>query len=213
MSRLAGLVAAAGLSSRMGAFKPLLPLGETVVIEATVNSLLTGGAQSVTVVTGCRGDEVEAVLAHRFGAQVSFVRNEDYACTDMLRSVQLGCGALPPCDAFFLLPGDMPAVGQETFRLLTRAWEEMPDRVVFPTLNGRRKHPPLIPAMLIPEIRSFHGDGGLRAFWGRQDGRMRTVPAEDAGTGLDLDTPKDYQTCLALLEGRRQASAFDADLE
>ncbi|MCD7760438.1 MAG: nucleotidyltransferase family protein, partial [Clostridiales bacterium] len=138
MSKLAGLVVAAGLSSRMGAFKPLLPLGDRTVIEKTVDSLLTGGAELVTVVTGYRGNEVEAVLSRRFGGKVSFVRNGDYASTDMLQSVRLGCGALPLCDAFFLLPGDMPAVGEGTFRLLVEAWGETPDRVIFPTLNGRR---------------------------------------------------------------------------
>ncbi|MCD7945068.1 MAG: nucleotidyltransferase family protein [Clostridiales bacterium] len=214
MSRLAGLVTAAGMSSRMGAFKPLLPLGEHTVIEATVDSLLTSGAGSVTVVTGYRGDEVEVVLSQHFGEQVDFVRNGDYASTDMLQSVRLGCEALPLCDAFFLLPGDMPAAGEETFRLLADAWRETPDRVVFPTLNGRRKHPPLIPATLIPEILSFCGEGGLRAFWGKLDGRLRTVPAEDPGTGLDLDTPEDYRTCLALLEGRRRQNASsDTDLK
>lgn len=214
VSRLAGLVTAAGMSSRMGAFKPLLPLGEHTVIEATVDSLLTSGAGSVTVVTGYRGDEVEVVLSQHFGEQVDFVRNGDYASTDMLQSVRLGCEALLLCDAFFLLPGDMPAAGEETFRLLADAWRETPDRVVFPTLNGRRKHPPLIPATLIPEILSFCGEGGLRAFWGKLDGRLRTVPAEDPGTGLDLDTPEDYRTCLALLEGRRRQNASsDTDLK
>ncbi|MCD7880664.1 MAG: nucleotidyltransferase family protein [Clostridiales bacterium] len=213
MSKLAGLVMAAGLSSRMGAFKPLLPLGKDTVIERTVDSLLTGGADSVTVVTGYRGDEVEAVLSRRFGGRVGFAHNGDYASTDMLQSVRLGCGALPPCDAFFLLPGDMPAVGEDTFRLLVRAWGETPDRVIFPTLNGRRKHPPLIPAAFLPEIVSFHGEGGLRALWGQMDGRLRTVPADDPGTGLDLDTPEDYQTCLALLKERRGTTSSDTHLK
>ncbi|MCC8181761.1 MAG: nucleotidyltransferase family protein [Clostridiales bacterium] len=213
MSKLAGLVVTAGLSSRMGAFKPLLPLGERAVIEVTVDSLLSGGAEMVAVVTGYRGDEVEAVLSRRFGRKVSFVRNRDYASTDMLRSVQLGCGALPRCDAFFLLPGDMPAVGEGTFRLLVETWEKTPERVVFPTLNGRRKHPPLIPAALVPEILSFRGEGGLRALWGEMDRRLRTVPAEDVGTGLDLDTPEDYQICLALMAERCRTTTSDTDLK
>ncbi|MCC8129005.1 MAG: nucleotidyltransferase family protein [Clostridiales bacterium] len=213
MSNLAGLVVAAGLSSRMGAFKPLLPLGKATVIEATVDSLLSGGAATVMVVTGYRGDEVETVLSRQFGRKVGFVCNGDYASTDMLRSVQLGCGALPLCDAFFLLPGDMPAVGEGTFRLLVEAWEKTPESIVFPTLNSRRKHPPLIPAAVIPEILSFRGEGGLRALWGELDGRLRTVPAEDLGTGLDLDTPADYQTCLALMAERRRTTSSDTDLK
>lgn len=39
---LVGLIVAAGYSSRMGAFKPLLPLGDKTVIEAAVDSLRLG---------------------------------------------------------------------------------------------------------------------------------------------------------------------------
>jgi len=46
--KIAALVLAAGYSSRMGAFKPLLPLGETTVIEKTVSSFLAEGIQKKT---------------------------------------------------------------------------------------------------------------------------------------------------------------------
>ncbi|MBQ9458742.1 MAG: nucleotidyltransferase family protein [Oscillospiraceae bacterium] len=179
----------------MGEFKPLLPLRGATLIENSVGSALAGGAETATVVTGFRAGDVERVLSRAFGERVRFVRNGDYARTDMMRSIQLGAAALPDCGAFFLLPGDMPAVSPETFARLLAARRKSPSGVVFPTLDGSRKHPPLIDSRLIPAILAFDGEGGLRELWSRLGGEIQTVPVEDAGVWVDVDTPDDYRQC------------------
>lgn len=184
----------------MGDFKPLLPLRGKTLIESSVDSALTGGAEMAVVVTGHRADEVEDVLRRAFGERVRFIRNPDYAVTDMLRSVQLGAAALPACGAFFLLPGDMPAVAGDTYRKLLAAREREAAPVIFPVLDGRRAHPPLIDARLLPEILAYDGGGGLRGLWKRHEGDIRAVAVEDAGVCLDLDTPEDYQRCREMNE-------------
>lgn len=189
------LILAAGLSRRMGEFKPLLPLRGRTIIENSVESVLRGGAETAVVVTGYRADEVECVLCGTFGDRVAFVRNEAYAATDMMRSVQIGAEALRACDAFFLLPGDMPVVASGTFDKLLAARKREKAPVIFPTLDGYRKHPPLIDARLIPAILAFDGDGGLRGLWKRYESDIRTVAVDDAGVWVDLDTRSEYQEC------------------
>ena len=199
------LILAAGLSRRMGEFKPLLPLGEATVIENTVNAALSGGAECAVVVTGHRADEVKTVLRLRFSGAVHCVNNPDFATTDMLRSVQIGVSALPPCRAFFLLPGDMPAVSPSTFRKLLKAREEQGRPLLaFPTLDGYRKHPPLVDARLIPEILAFRGEGGLRELWKRFESDTVTVPVEDGGVWIDLDTPEDYRNCKNVIDRKKE---------
>lgn len=190
--QICGLVLAAGLSSRMGVFKPLLPLGERTVIEATVDSILSGGGARVAVVTGYRGDEVTQLLRARYGERVLPVENPAFARTDMLTSVHIGCRALLGCGAFFLLPGDMPFVRRETFQALLAARPEGVS-IGFPTLEGVRKHPPLVDGALIPEILAFREEGGLRRFWQQHEDLIYTVPVADDGVEIDLDTPEDYQ--------------------
>ena len=187
----------------MGEFKPLLSLRGKTVIENTVESVLQGGAETVAVVTGYRAAEAEAALS-RFGSRVRFVRNPDYAQTDMLGSIRLGVRALPPCGAFFLLPGDMPVVSRSTFERLREAWQAERAGVVFPTVDGRRKHPPLVDARMIPAIAAFRGEGGLRELWKQHESEIVTVPVDDRGVGLDLDTPVDYQQCREAYERRRR---------
>lgn len=103
--RIGGLIPAAGLSSRMGDFRPLMPLRGKTPIENTIDSLLLCGTAPNVVVLGRRGRELEAILKSRYiGDGVITVFNPDYAATDMLTSVKLGLDALPECRAFFLLP-------------------------------------------------------------------------------------------------------------
>ena len=191
---ICGLVLAAGLSRRMGEFKPLLPFRGKTLIENTIDSILSSGAHQVVVVTGHRADELEAVLGEKYEGRVILTRNHEFATTDMLHSIQIGCKAMPECDAFFLLPGDMPVVEPATFRkmLLQR---DGTLGVIFPTLDGYRKHPPLVDYRLIPQILGFHGEGGLRQFWQEREAMVRTVAVDDAGVWVDLDTQEDYKKC------------------
>ena len=203
-SKISALILVAGMSRRMGDFKPLLPLRGKTLIENSVGSVLNGGAQNAVVVTGFRAAEVEAVLGRSFSGRVSFVRNEDYESTDMMRSVRIGVGALPACDAFFLLPGDMPVVSQGTFEKLLNARAQNSSPVIFPTLNGFRKHPPLIDSSLIPVILEYQGENGLRGLWKEYEKDILTVPVDDAGVWIDIDTPDDYRDCRKIYENKKE---------
>ena len=191
---ICGLVLAAGLSRRMGEFKPLLPFRGKTLIENTIDSILSSGAPQVVVVTGHRAGELEPILEERYGDRVVIARNADFASTDMLHSIRVGCRAMPECGAFFLLPGDMPVVEENTFRRVL-SQRDGTLSVIFPTLDGYRKHPPLVDSRLIPQILDFSGDGGLRRFWTEQEAIIRTVSVDDAGVWVDLDTREDYCKC------------------
>ena len=191
---ICGLVLAAGLSRRMGEFKPLLPFRGKTLIENTIDSIFASGARQVVVVTGYRARELEALLRKRYGGDVIIAHNADFASTDMLHSIRTGCRMMPECGAFFLLPGDMPVVRENTFRrILARRDGSL--SVIFPTLDGYRKHPPLVDSRLIPEILAFDRDGGLRRFWQEHEELIRTVSVDDGGVWVDLDTQEDYKKC------------------
>ena len=98
-----GIITAAGLSSRMGDFKPLLKINGLPMIVHTVLSMQNAGVSPVCVVTGYRGDEIKSALN---GYDVVFAENEDYASSDMLTSIKLGLEKIKKSDGFFLLPGD-----------------------------------------------------------------------------------------------------------
>ena len=197
MKRINGLILAAGLSSRMGDFKPLMPLRGKTLIENSIDSMLLAGINRVVVVLGHRGNDLEAILRSRYvGDTVCTVYNPDYASTDMFTSIKIGLSAMPKCDAFFLLPGDMPVVAKETFLAVYRAMPETHSAITFPTLEGYRKHPPLIDSRFIPEIMNYDGDCGLRGFWKLHEASIETVAVDDIGCWTDLDTFEQYFSCI-----------------
>jgi len=203
--KISGLILAAGLSSRMGAFKPLMMIENKPMIVHSVESLFRGGAETVTVVLGYRADEVKDVLTRAFHRRVNMVINSDFATTDMLTSIKVGLTALPICDAFFLLPGDMPAIAKETLHLLVQKMEQKKASVVIPTIENRRKHPPLIGASCINDIRSYNGENGLRGLWHSYGNCMIGVPVQDEGCLLDADQIDDFLKLKHYLKKRCMA--------
>lgn len=200
--RIGGLILAAGCSKRMGDFKPLMPLCGKTLIENTIDSMLLCGISPITVVLGHRGRDIEAIVKSRYlGTGLTMVYNNDYAATDMLTSIKIGLSAMPPCDAFFLLPGDMPVVAKETFLAVYRAMPELGSAITFPTLEGYRKHPPLIDAAFIPEILRYDGINGLRGFWELHADSIVTVAVDDVGCWTDLDTFTQYSRCVQRYQG------------
>lgn len=195
------MILAAGLSSRMEAFKPLLKLKTKTMIEHSIDSMLHAGVSQVVVVLGHRADELECLLKVRYDpTRLTFIRNRHYAERDMLASVKIGISALPICEAFYLLPGDMPAIHRSTFLVLQEAMAKTKAMVAFPTIGGQRKHPPLISWKCIKHILGFECEGGLREVWKQFENDVITVPVEDCGCVLDADTQADYNRLIDYME-------------
>src|SRR5580692_5523389 len=67
-SRMAAIILAAGYSSRMGEFKPLLPIGGATAFERCIGLFRASGVEEVIAVLGHRADQLQP-LAERCGAR------------------------------------------------------------------------------------------------------------------------------------------------
>jgi CTP:molybdopterin cytidylyltransferase MocA len=191
--KIAALVLAAGYSSRMGTFKPLLPLGKTTVIEKAVSCFLAAGIQDIRVVVGHRAGEVILVLDC---LGVKSVINDHYA-KGMYSSVMAGVRSFEPeVQAFFLLPGDSPLVKQQTITELIQFYRESEAGIIYPCIKGLRGHPPLISARYIKSILAWNQPGGLRALLSNYAMDALNVEVADQGVHMDIDYPVDYQKVL-----------------
>jgi CTP:molybdopterin cytidylyltransferase MocA len=189
--KLGAVVAAAGLSRRMGREKILLRFGEASVLERVLATLAAAGVADRVVVL--RPGLPEAYeQARRAGASVVINPSPE---EEMLLSIRMGIGELAlDLQAFYVWPADHPAVLPET--LVTLAMEAGSDRIVLPTHRGRRGHPALVGDGLIQAIAQIPAGEGLRHLWHADPQLVREVPVEDSGVLLDLDTPEDYDAAL-----------------
>lgn len=194
MKKLAGIILAAGLSSRMGAFKPLLEIGGWSMIRRVVELMQSVGAEPVIVVTGHRHRELEARLS---GCGVRFVHNPDFASTQQLESLQLGLAALPKdCERVLVTPADIPLVRPDTVERLLAAEGDF----IRPRFGGRTGHPVVLSAGLIPDLLRYDGPGGLKGAVARSDCAVRDIAVDDPGVLMDNDTPEDFRRTLARFE-------------
>ncbi|WP_018606892.1 DVU_1551 family NTP transferase [Uliginosibacterium gangwonense] len=187
MSKFAALILAAGFSSRMGSFKPLLKMGDKMAIEWTVETFRGAGITDIRVVTGHMAELLEAQM-HR--QKIQTVRNPDYA-KGMYTSVCAGLRALPgDIDACFLLPVDIPLVRTSTITALTQHYENSSTAVTYPVFRKQRGHPPLIRRDLFAAILKGNGEGGLCALLHHYQAAEFAVA--DEAILLDMDTPADH---------------------
>ncbi len=186
---ITALVLAAGLSSRAPGFKPLLPLGDGTVVEATVQNLRRGGVDDITVVIGYHAAEMVPELDR---LEVRYVLNKDYR-KGMFSSVVAGVKSLSSrTEAFFLLPGDMPLVRCHTIRMLCKACHRRRAKVIYPVFRRQRGHPPLISAQCCPAIMSWRRPEGLRSLLALYETQAYEVETADEGILMDIDSPADY---------------------
>jgi molybdenum cofactor cytidylyltransferase len=186
------VILAGGFSSRMQRLKPLLPLGETTVINRVVDTYLSGGVD-VIVVTGYRHDEVKTHLQNK---NITFVYNAGYE-KGMFSSVQAGVKQIKPdYRAFFLHPADVPLVRLSTINKLMASAAENPEGIIYPVFRGERGHPPLISLSLVPAILEWRGEGGLKTLLGSQEKKALEVLVPDSFILRDIDNPEDYGELL-----------------
>ena len=187
--RVGAVILAAGLSTRMGDFKPLLPIGSRTLLSHTINLFQTSGIEDIVVVKGHQSEKLTRELA---SCNCRSVMNENFE-DGMFSSVQAGVKALDAeNEAFFLLPVDIPLVRQSTIVQMLQAMNRDASTLVFyPEYRSRRGHPPLVRFDLIAEIHSSNDSGGLGALLDRYRQQARNILVDDPFILLDVDTPDD----------------------
>lgn len=188
-ANLSAVIPAAGLSSRMQAFKPLLPLHGKTIVEHVVLLFAEAGVDDIVVVAGHGAGELIPALEP---LPCRWTINRNYR-DGMFTSIQKGVQELSgSCDAFFLLPVDIPLVRPSTVhRLIDVFFNDRSALICYPECKGRRGHPPLIDAGLREHILAYDGEGGMRGLLSRYREQSVSVPVDDPYIRMDADTPAD----------------------
>ena len=186
--RVAGIILAAGMSTRMGQLKQLLPLGGRAAIE-WIAEVVGRRLDEVVVVLGHRAEEIAPILA---AYPVRWVVNADYQ-TGMLSSVQCGLRAVDTAADYLICLGDQPRLSGAVVEQVLQARKQVGEGIIIPTANGRRGHPVLIRNAYRTEILGLSPDVGLNAVTRGHPEDMCELPVAEAAILTDMDTPADYQ--------------------
>ncbi len=186
--RIAAVILAAGLSSRMGRNKLTAEVHGQPLLRRAADAALASSARPVIAVTGSDADKVERVLS---GQPIQIVRNPDFT-SGLSASLIAGINAVPgDCDGAVILLGDMPNVSAQLIDKLIAAFDPAEDRAIcVATHHHKRGNPVLWSSAFFPEMRALKGDVGAKSLLAAHADLVCEVEAPDDGPLFDIDTPE-----------------------
>lgn len=198
--RIAGLVLAAGRSTRMGGpNKLLLDIEGRPMVAHAVEALTASKADSVTVVTGHQAEAVRQALD---GFDVRFVHNPDYE-DGISTSLKAGLAAVgAEADGAIVCLGDMPGVTAAHVNRLIAAFDPGEGRsICVPMTDGKRGNPVLWARAFFDAMSAVKGDVGARHLIGANEEHVCEVAFDDAAVLDDIDTPASFAALTARADG------------
>ena len=196
----AGVILAAGDSSRMGTDKALLPWPPLVAgqppsketfLSAAIGSLMSA-ADFVLIVAG-KNEAALAPIVYASGA--SLVTNPDPS-RGQFSSLQVGLQEVlnRGRDAAIITLVDRPPVNAATVQLLRCALESAPEGVwaVVPEFSGKHGHPYLAGRELMEAFLQAPPTASAREVEHRHRDHIQYVEVRDPFVALNINTPEDY---------------------
>jgi molybdenum cofactor cytidylyltransferase len=187
--RCAGIILAAGESTRFGAPKQLLDWKGKPFVRQVAETALQAGLWPVVVVTGFHAADIESTLN---GLPVSIVRNPEFQ-QGQSASIRAGVGSLSGKEgaAIFLL-ADQPQIPVDVIRALVESHGQNMQTILAPlVLEERRANPVLFDRGTFSDLMQLTGDMGGRGIFDKH--RVEYLPWHDDILLLDVDKPEDYQ--------------------
>ena len=204
---ISGLIVAAGLSSRMKDFKPLMEVDNKPLIVNTINSLKQSGVEDINIVVGYRGEDIENCVKNQ---NVNIIYNNKYESTFMYDSFKLGLNKIKNnCDAIIFLPGDVGFVSKYTIDLLIKEISKKESSIVYPVYRNTIGHPPIISWKCFDYLLSYNGKNGLKGGLNYFERESKEVDTPDKFILCDMDYKEDFYKVKKDFENRQYLSCED----
>lgn len=192
MQRTGAVIVAAGMSSRMGEFKPMMKMGSITIVKRIIANFQQAGVSPIVVVTGYRAAELEKHIAKQ---GVIYIRNNSYETTQMSDSAKMGFSfLLDKCDRVFFTPVDVPLFRVGTVRRLMQTNVDF----IKPVCDNEDGHPILFSNKILPKIIACKRNDGLKAMIYECCPKIDVLQVDDEGVLRDADTMGDYERLVKM---------------
>lgn len=183
------IVLAAGMSTRMGTQKLLLPFDGMTLIEKVVENIVNAGIENILVVLGANRAEIEEVLEFW---PVQTIWNKNYQ-EGMHTSVIAGVNALPEqAKAALIFLGDQPFIPEHVSAKVVDAWKNSGKGIVIPLFESKRGHPTLYDLKFRQDLLNLDPSVGLRSVALKFQNDICEVEIGCHGILKDIDTREEY---------------------
>ena len=203
----AGVILAAGESSRMGTDKALLPwppaaAGQPSSGQTFLSAAIHSFALSTDFIVVVAGKNETALAPIAYANGGSIVINPDTS-RGQFSSLQVGLRELlnRGRDAAVITLVDRPPARAATVQSLREAFEAAGNEVwaVIPEFSGKHGHPFLVGREMIEGFLHAPPTSTAREIEHQHQDRIRYMPVDDPNVTLNINTPEDYANLSVLI--------------
>jgi molybdenum cofactor cytidylyltransferase len=194
MSDIAIAILAAGMSTRLGRPKQLLPLAGRPIVEHVARRARASKADRVLAVIGAARDATENLLENTLDEIVInefYPRGQGVSIAAAVRYLIGTDDLFGTCDAVVIVLGDQPAIDTAVIDAVIDAWRSGAG-IVMAKYSDRAGHPVLFDRQYWSELVELDGDEGGRAVIARHEANVHYVQVESPSP-MDVDTDLDWR--------------------
>jgi molybdenum cofactor cytidylyltransferase len=199
----AGIILAAGESTRIRQTKQLLPLKNKYMIEWVLDAALDSALEQTILVLGHDHQKIIKALGSktrhprlRVGVNHKYKRGQS-------GSLKFGFSEMTkkyPSVMFML--GDQPMIDSETINLLLHNFWRSDQDICVPVYQGKRGNPTIFSRIFYKHFLNLKGDIGARDIIQTNPDRVLEVEVKNPLCFMDIDTEKDFEKLQSQLKGK-----------
>jgi molybdenum cofactor cytidylyltransferase len=200
---VAGIVLAAGESTRMGRPKQLLPAGGGTLLERILDEALRSDLDEVILVLGHLFEDIRTVLGQVLEhPKLKVIQNRQYK-QGISSSIIAGLSEVEEShDHVMILLADMPHIDANLIDLLVRRYIDSRLPLGAIKLKTKRTHPVIFSRKLFHELHNLKGDVGARGLFKKYADQVCLVEPEGFYDDRDIDTLEDHTKYRKTFEKR-----------
>ena len=190
---VAGLILAAGASTRMGKSKQLLPSGRGTLLERILNEALKSNLDKVILVLGHRFEEIQAAIGQILHhSKLKVIENRQYE-EGISSSIIAGLSEVEEShDYVMILLADIPYINADLINYLLLRYQESHLPIGAIKIKAKRSHPVIFSRRMYHELHKLRGDVGARNLFMKYSDQVCLVEPDNFYDDSDIDTPEDY---------------------
>jgi molybdenum cofactor cytidylyltransferase len=191
---IAGIVLAAGMSTRFGRLKQIIEFGKSNILSMVVDSTINSTLDKVVLVLGHEAEAVKNSLGEKLlNSKVLIIDNPNFK-DGMSTSLQKGLSVI--CDDFpsiMILLGDQPLLNHNVINRILDHFNSTEKEICVPVYNGQRGLPVCFTKRFYDDILLLRGDIGAREIINKNPEAIDSIDIEDGNAFLDIDNEADLE--------------------
>ena len=192
---ITSILLAAGISSRMGSIKALLPWENKTLIEWQIEKIQESGIQEIIVVLGSNAEKIKNKIKN---LDISIVLNPDYE-KGKTTTIKKGLSGVKNTESdIMLLAVDQPRHGWILKKVIDDHIKNQ-TLISCPINKGSKGHPIIFQNQLRKELLEIEEKTqGIRKITTKYSTSVNTIEVDSDTVNIDINTPEEYQEAIKI---------------